>query len=97
MRGGDASADFGLFDTNARDQVDMFSDGGLSDDIDEFGRAAQDDMRAELEDADLDFEMGVEVNTGQVQRKAASKWLDELEADEDFVEIAELCKSGGRE
>tara|TARA_R110000868_G_scaffold237132_9_gene491603 strand:- start:12786 stop:14942 length:2157 start_codon:yes stop_codon:yes gene_type:complete len=90
LRGGDAPADEGLFDLNARNQIDMFDEGPRSKVVDDANVAIAQEMRASIE-ADGDFLVSMTDDAGNTISAPASKWLDDLEQEQDFVEIAELC------
>jgi hypothetical protein len=91
MRGGSAEADFGLFDLTARDQMDMFSEGGATKEVDAVNRSAAREMREALEADGDDFTASIQMEDGSTRSMSASQWLDELDAEEDFTQIAELC------
>tara|TARA_R100000808_G_C2079521_1_gene103926 strand:- start:35 stop:754 length:720 start_codon:yes stop_codon:yes gene_type:complete len=90
MRGGDQAADFGLFDLTARDQMDMFSEGGATKDVDAMNTAAARDLREAIEESG-DFDAVIQMEDGSTRKMSASQWLDELDAEEDFAQIAEIC------
>lgn len=85
MRGGDAPPDDGRFslfgDPAAR--ADMF------DDTSDVSRAATADLRAEIEEMG-DFPVQMDLD-GEGRTMSATEWLDRLDAEEEFVEVAELC------
>lgn len=86
MRGGNAEPDIGLFDTGARDQRDMFSD-PASPETQKFQDTVAEDMKVEIV-SDGDFT--VDLGDGLGERKA-SEVFEELDADQNFVEIADQC------
>lgn len=102
MRGGDAPADDGLFDLGARDQADMFSTGGA----DLFGDpspatpearaqsdAAENVVRAAL-DAGEDFQVPTgRLIDGEPEMVSAADVLADLDADDDFLGVLDVCKS----
>ncbi|WP_188477262.1 hypothetical protein [Primorskyibacter flagellatus] len=86
MRGGNAAADEGLFDTGARLQSDLFSDPSDPKTKD-YRETVSTYMREEIaEEGDI----GVDVGDGKGSR-SASAVLDELDADDDFLEIMNWC------
>lgn len=91
MRGGSAEADFGLFDLNARDQMDMFSEGGATKEVDAVNVTAAQEMREAIEADGSDFTASIQMEDGSTRSMSASQWLDELDAEEDFTQIAEIC------
>ncbi|MBR9765372.1 MAG: hypothetical protein GYB53_18090 [Rhodobacteraceae bacterium] len=90
LRGGDAPADVGLFDMGARSQLDMFTDGAATPDVDSVNRAAAGELRDSIE-VDGDFEVTFAGADGQPRTMPASRWLDELDDEEAFVQLAEFC------
>lgn len=90
MRGGDGAADFGLFDMNARNQMDMFGEGGVTKETDAMNVTAAREMREALE-AGEDFTAAIQMEDGTTRSLSASQWLDEMDAEDDFAQIAELC------
>lgn len=89
MRGGNAAADVGLFDTGARAQTDMFSD-IASPEAQAHMDAVASDMRTDIKTSG-DIDVAVEGPDGSVRVVKASEALDELDADQEFLEIMELC------
>lgn len=89
VRGGNAAADVGLFDTGARAQTDMFSD-IASPEAQAHMDAVASDMRTDIKTSG-DIDVAVEGPDGSVRVVKASEALDELDADQEFLEIMELC------
>ena len=86
MRGGNRAADEGLFDVSGRSQMDMFSDPS-SKEAKVIHDTIASDIRTEIEKGgDFDVDMG----DGKGMRPA-SEVLDEIEAGQEFTEIADLC------
>ncbi len=86
MRGGNAAADNGLFDTGARNQSDMFSD-PTSPEARVIQDTIADDIRTSVEaDGDMMLDMG----DGLGERNV-SKVLDELDDLDEFTEIMAMC------
>lgn len=108
LRGGEAEADFGLFDAGARDQMDMFGDGGraeagLGDAFDDPSPtapavmrqmdAAENDLRRALEDGlELEVPTGREID-GEAELMSAADLLADLDADADFLGALDVCKA----
>lgn len=86
MRGGDMAADEGLFDSGARLQSDLFSD-PADPKTKDYKDTVATYMREEIE---AEGDIGVDVGDGQGSRTASSV-LDELEADQEFLEVMALC------
>lgn len=91
MRGGSAEADFGLFDLNARDQMDMFSEGGATKEVDAVNVTAARELRDAIEEGGDNFTASIQMEDGSTRSMTASQWLDELDAEDDFAQIAEIC------
>ena len=74
----------------ARSQLDMFTDGAATPDVDSVNRAAAGELRDSIE-VDGDFEVTFAGADGQPRTMPASRWLDELDDEEAFVQLAEFC------
>ena len=86
LRGGNSSADDGLFDLGARTQRDMFSD-PASPEAREIQDVVADDIRTAIEkDGDYPVDMG----DGRGER-TASEVLAEMDANDDFLDAIDLC------
>jgi hypothetical protein len=108
LRGGDAATDGGLFDTGARDQVDMFAPDqggasvGLGNAFDDPSptspavklqmEAAENDLRQAV-DADGDFAVPTgRMIDGDPETISAADLLADLDADDDFISALDVCK-----
>lgn len=89
MRGGNRAMDDGLFDTGARNQMDMFSE-PVSDPVAEIDRQTLEDIRADLDEIE-DFDIVLSGEGKDAVTVSARSVLNELDADAEFVEIAQLC------
>ena len=85
MRGGDAAANFGLFDVGGRTQRDMFSD-PTSPEAKVILDSVEADLRANIKDADFEVDMG----DGKGVR-LASEVLDEIDQAEEWADVIQLC------
>lgn len=109
MRGGQTPADDGLFDTGARDQFDMFADTGRVSDgaaNDLFGdptptapevkgqiSAAENSLReAMARGEDFDLPTGRLID-GEPEIMRASDVLADLDLDDEFLGVLNVCKS----
>ena len=86
MTGGNERADFGLFDTNARAQEDMFSDVS-SDRL----SAANDQIAADLRQAIEAEDFEVDLGAGSTK---VSRYLDELDKDQEIMDLLDACVKG---
>jgi hypothetical protein len=103
LRGGAAQADGGLFDMGARDQGDMFAaDARLGDAFDnpapdspavaaQLDAADNELRRALAEEGDLFLPTGRIVD-GEAEVISAGDILADLDADDNFLEILNVCK-----
>lgn len=86
LRGGDVAADDGLFDLNARNQRELFDD-PASPEAQVIHDAVIDDLKTDIENgADVEVDMG-----DGVGQRAISDVLQELEDDQEFLEVMNLC------
>lgn len=84
LRGGDAEADIGLFDTNSRAQADMFDEPTSPG-----SQARMDTHQKELSEAFEDFaDIEVEMDDEAV---TARKILNDLDRDQDHIAALEAC------
>ena len=89
MQGGDAEADFGLFDVSGRSQRDLFSD-PYSPEADARNATTIEGIREEVE-AGLDFSMTISDGQGNSRVMSVRQVIAEMDADAEFAEIANLC------
>jgi hypothetical protein len=82
----------GLFDPYDKARMDLFSE-PTAKPMEDVNRIAANDMREAIE-ADGDFTVTAEGDNGDRRTMSASQWLDDLDADEEFVQVAELCGIG---
>jgi len=89
LRGGNAPADHGLFDTGARSQLDMFSDTASKE-----ARVVQDAVIADFRDViEKDGDFAVDLGDGKGERPASDALADLDEGDK-FAARISLCGMG---
>ncbi|QDP64909.1 MAG: hypothetical protein Unbinned5081contig1001_66 [Prokaryotic dsDNA virus sp.] len=85
MSGGDAAADFGLFDVGGRSQRDMFSD-PTSAEAKVFQDSIEADLRTEVAASDFDVDIG----DGKGVRPV-SEILDDIDGAQEWADVIQLC------
>ena len=89
MRGGNAAADSGLFDINARTQMDIFSD-PVSPEARVVQDSLMDDLRTDIGKGN-DFKADMGDGKGE---QTGNQILDDLDADDGFLARISLCGKG---
>ena len=91
LRGGETPADDGLFDLNARAQVDMFDDLASPEAV-SVRKTMLTDIKQQIDDAG-DFDVDIEMDDGTRFSKASDLVRHIEEADE-FADVIALCGRG---